>query len=301
MVYLLEPKEKKSLILLTSKTKLADLKFQSIARLELNGALLLSKLLKWAVEMYARRNLDVIAFGDSKIVLAWLNGHPSKWKTYIANRTSQILAGMTASQWRYIDTKSNPADCASRGLLPSELLKHPLWLYGPSLVDLQLNVTKSLALPDHQQLIFEESLKRNSLILHSTRAPPFPLFSKYSSHKKLLRVTTSILQFIVNGVKKLIQKSEKDAGSNRLNIKRYEKIINRFSNTEHQRQCYYEEIKCLNASKHLPYDSKLKGLSPFVDSYGIMRVGGRLQNSELSFAQKSNYPTTETSSRNKYY
>lgn len=294
VVYLLDPNTKKSLILLTSKTKVADLKFQSTARLELNGALLLSELLKWTVEMYSPRKIETLAFCDSKIVLAWLNAHPSKWKTYIANRTSQILQWMHTTQWNYIDTKLNPADCASRGLLPSELLIHPLWLYGPNLADLQQNENESVPLTDEQQTTFDNSTKKNSLILHSTRSSPFHLFTKYSSHKRLLRVTTRISQFIVAVISNLMEHVDKDSNieADKLKLQRYDNIIKTFLDPEVivlrqiQQECYADEIKCLNSEINLSSNSKLKGLHPFIDGHGIMRVGGRLQHSELSYAQR---------------
>lgn len=75
VVYLLDPKStatSSSLILLTSKTKVADLKFQSTARLELNGTLLLSDLLKWTVQLYKPRRVEVKAFKVFKVIR--LNG-----------------------------------------------------------------------------------------------------------------------------------------------------------------------------------------------------------------------------------
>lgn len=38
------------------------------------------------------------------------------------------------SHWHYINTKTNPADFASRGLLPSELKNNELWWHGPSVL-----------------------------------------------------------------------------------------------------------------------------------------------------------------------
>ncbi|GFQ87019.1 uncharacterized protein TNCT_145161 [Trichonephila clavata] len=49
------------------------------------------------------------------------------WKPYIANRTSEILDLVPADSWRYVPTKMNPADIASRGLSPKELPRCGLW------------------------------------------------------------------------------------------------------------------------------------------------------------------------------
>ena len=39
-------------------------------------------------------------------------------------------------RWRHVRSEDNPADCASRGLLPSQLMVHDLWWDGPPWVSL---------------------------------------------------------------------------------------------------------------------------------------------------------------------
>ena len=48
-----------------------------------------------------------------------------------ANRVSAILALAGESNWFHVDTHSNPADLATRGLLPSDLRSNNLWWNGP--------------------------------------------------------------------------------------------------------------------------------------------------------------------------
>ena len=59
---------------------------------------------------------------DSQIVLSWLQQHPSRWKTFVANRTSAILECMSSKQWHFVNTKLNLAGIASRGILSNELI-----------------------------------------------------------------------------------------------------------------------------------------------------------------------------------
>lgn len=76
--------EKVTSTLVCSKTKVAPISMQSIPRLELNGAVLLAKLMD-----RVSRNLNVpknsIYFRtDSSIVLTWLRSHASRWLPYVA-------------------------------------------------------------------------------------------------------------------------------------------------------------------------------------------------------------------------
>jgi len=36
---------------------------------------------------------------DSTVVLAWINGVPAQWKTYMGNRVTQIMVNVSAGSW----------------------------------------------------------------------------------------------------------------------------------------------------------------------------------------------------------
>lgn len=53
-----------------------------------------------------------------------------------------------------------------------------------------------------------------------------------------------------------------------------------------QRQSFQEEFSLLFSNKHIHSRSSIKNLNPFLDDDEIIRVGGRLQNSDLPFQSK---------------
>ncbi|XP_059045532.1 uncharacterized protein LOC131841265 [Achroia grisella] len=65
---------------------------------------------------------------DSMAVLGWLQGDTDRWKPFVANRVKQVTSIMPSSCWSYVQSKENPADCASRGLTASQLREHILEL-----------------------------------------------------------------------------------------------------------------------------------------------------------------------------
>ena len=50
---------------------------------------------------------------------------------YVGNRIAATLELHPASAWRRVPTSDNPADCASRGTLPQQLIQHKAWWEGP--------------------------------------------------------------------------------------------------------------------------------------------------------------------------
>ena len=69
--------------LVTAKTRVAPVKQLSIPRLELCGAKLLSKLLNSVMKALNIPILNVHAWCDNTIVVAWLDGQPKGYKTFV--------------------------------------------------------------------------------------------------------------------------------------------------------------------------------------------------------------------------
>ncbi|GFV40309.1 integrase catalytic domain-containing protein [Trichonephila clavipes] len=67
----------------------------------------------------------------TKRLLSWLSGHPRQWKTFVANRTSEVIEVLPTKHWRHVPSKENPADIASRGIDPKSLPDCKLWWQGP--------------------------------------------------------------------------------------------------------------------------------------------------------------------------
>ena len=108
--------------LVMAKSRVAPIKRIFIPRLELCGALLLSQLLFYLMNIFDSPLTHTFAWTDSTIVLNWLQGSPRHFKTFVGNRVSLTIDRIPAERWRHVMGTENPADTPSRGLFPLELI-----------------------------------------------------------------------------------------------------------------------------------------------------------------------------------
>jgi hypothetical protein len=80
--------------LLTSKSKVSPLQTVTVPRLELSAAQLGVRLLLHVLKENRFSKCPITAWSDSQVALAWIQGHPSRWKTFVANRVSYIQTSL---------------------------------------------------------------------------------------------------------------------------------------------------------------------------------------------------------------
>lgn len=270
----IQRKNETCITLIAGKSKVIPLKKpQSIPILELSGAVLLSKLMRKIILTLTSYKVHVYGWIDSMAALGWLNGEPEKWKPIIANRVRTITEIIPKENWRYVKSKENPADCASRSISAEQLTTHSLWWQGPNWLA-QYKPEKSPKTPIHT---YSEELEKreevNSVIVNTQQSIINQLLIKYSSMRKVTRVLAYINKFI-----DIIVSKKKHTGFLTLqNIRKSREMLIKHVQNEY----FSEEISRLKNNKPLSKKSRILNLNPILDTNQVLRVGGRLQHSNL--------------------
>ena len=252
-----------------AKSETAD----SIAKLELYGAVLAAELVMRVAGVLKIPSTDIHAFTDNTTILCWLSKSPENWKTAVRNRVQKIQKIVPYNRWRFTPTAENPADLATRGASSIELFdKKEFWLNGPEFVKLEnwLNIHE---IPnfDVQNALEKRRIKCSAFVTTNFR----DFCEDFSSLPKLIRVVAYILRFV----------RKKPVVSKVIDTNEYNEAF-RVIVVLQQQLFFPNDVARLKEGRPVKKKSSLRSLNPILEEDGLLRIGGRLQNSNYSNEKK---------------
>ncbi|KAK7909879.1 hypothetical protein WMY93_014563 [Mugilogobius chulae] len=300
------------LAFMLGKARVAPLKQTTIPRLELTAAVLAVRVDRMLKQELSLQLEGSCFWTDSQTVLRYINNKSKRFHTFVANRVAAIREVTQPSQWRYIGSKLNPADEASRGLAADSFLACHRWINGP---DFLKKPQQEWPVPFEPQPIPSDDpeVKKDVLVYAIDSNPEdatFKLLHYFSSWSKLkisvawfLKLKDILLSlstkrkelmatFSTSGSS--IASHEVEEGMKRAraavvkqlltvsDLSRAESAIIRHS----QHATFGEEICELESgASAVKNKSNIYRLDPVLQ-HGLLRVGGRLSRSTLLEEQK---------------
>ena len=116
---------------LMGKSRLTPTNVVTVPRLELTAATVSVRVGQMLYEELEVKPEAITYHTDFKTVLRYIGNEQKRFQIFVANRVQLIRDFTSPKQWRFVDTNSNPADDASRGLSAVGLLQQQRWTSGP--------------------------------------------------------------------------------------------------------------------------------------------------------------------------
>ncbi|XP_063585583.1 uncharacterized protein LOC134762996 [Penaeus indicus] len=275
--------------LVMSKSRVTPLRAVTIPRLELTAAVVSSKVSVMLRKELDYQNIKEIFWTDSKAILGYISNDAKRFHVFVANRVQYIRDRTDPIQWNYVQSESNPADCAARGLCVKELMDNLMWWNGPKFLWKKLDYCGSSC---EQRSIFEDDpeVKKVSFVVTSKKEESFLDRLDYFSDWFRAKRATALCLSLQSKNKKTTETSEEKIDKRNVTyspvtvseLEKAEKVIIK----ELQSKYYADEKRVLQTKKVLNKRSCLYKLDPFMDIDGIMKVQGRLSQANLNEASR---------------
>ena len=283
--------------LVMGKSRVSPLKPTTVPRLELTAAVVAVKLAALLIEELKIPELETYYWIDSKIVLGYICNRTRRYRVFVANRVQLIEEYTKGRNFRYVATKENPADLASRGISPRDRKGVEKWLKGAEFLRQQDEKwrTESPEVEIVEDDVEVKVEKKANAIVVQQRSVLESLELRISSWHRMKRVMAWIRRFgsrcrgTQGGIEREGANSSlsvrsgptdgqaQSTSSDDLSVQELEAAERAIIKMMQERDLG-DELKELKKEKGRKRKGKLWRLSPFVDEWGILRVGGRLAN-----------------------
>ena len=269
----------------------------SIARKELVALCMGTNLLN-QVQQYLTIPIEkAFAWTDSMTVIKWCNCSAKQLSQFVRNRVDKILGNLNGQIPNFVQTKNNPADIASRGISLKHENEWRLWTKGPHFLCLPYENWKvELGSHDNSDQCVEAEV-RKELTTQPVKLNLLRTIGKSETLDQLSDSTSCMeaerrlhcLRSCFTALRKEIGWAPKAAitrdGTKSLLLKMAQmescgKIIDKMQT---KKITFEQAVQTLPKQDRSHYWTQLYRYVPFLDDQGLLRIGGRLQNSNLTY------------------
>jgi Pao retrotransposon peptidase/Family of unknown function (DUF5641)/Protein of unknown function (DUF1759)/Integrase zinc binding domain len=248
-----------------SKARVAPLKTLTIPKMELMAAVAGSRLANTIRQQISLNIEREFYWSDSRTVLCWISSE-KRLQSFIASRVGEINDLTDTGCWRWVPTKLNVADDATRNKPQPEFDQNCRWLKGPGFLYLneeQWPVTSII------ETASEGFIEEEWVAVVTEQESAFPDVQRFSSWLKLVRTTAWSQRFIRNC---RVEPGNRQGGG--LTVEEIE-LAERAWWLKVQDDCFGGERRSSKSGEMFSY--RIDRLSPFRDTDGILRIAGRIE------------------------
>lgn len=275
-------------VLVGSKSRVAPIKYVSIPRLELQAAVLGTRIL---VSIENSQSFTInrrFIWRDSKTVISWIRSDHKKYQQFVAHRIGEILESTNHDNWRWLPGKENVADDATKWVKTPNFNMQDRWFRGPEFL-----YRPEQYWPTEKETIEADTPEEMKIQCLYVRIIPPPKVdpTRFSNWNRMERAGAYVFHYIkILRARIYKEKLPMRALSQDELIKSRNWIL-----SQAQYEGYTDEMAILkrnqslpaSKSRAIPRSSSMFTCSPYLDENGLLRMKGRLDAAkDISFDQK---------------